>query len=71
MENLIESNFYPFCICVRVDHEILKNEHSTTEHGDGGVDIENDDDTPSLLNGDLDGNDHDSNDMGRPRKIRR
>lgn len=52
------------------DHEIMKNEHTTTEH-DNGVDIENDDDTPSLMNGDLDGNDHDSNDMGRPRKIRR
>lgn len=49
----------------------MKNEHTTTEH-DNGVDIENDDDIPSMLSGgDLDGNDHDSNDMGRPRKIRR
>ncbi|XP_037035103.1 retinal homeobox protein Rax isoform X2 [Bradysia coprophila] len=36
---------------------------------DNGVDIEHDDDQP--LMGDLDGMDHDPNDMSRPRKIRR
>lgn len=34
-----------------------------------GVDVDNDDDMP--LMGDIDSIDHDSNDMSRPRKIRR
>lgn len=34
-----------------------------------GVDVDNDDDMP--LMGDMDSIDHDSNDMSRPRKIRR
>lgn len=34
-----------------------------------GVDVDNDDDLP--LMGDIDSGDHDSNDMSRPRKIRR
>lgn len=36
---------------------------------DVGVDIDNDDDLPMM--GDTDSGDHDSNDMSRPRKIRR
>lgn len=35
---------------------------------DVGVDVDNDDDLPM---GDIDSGDHDSNDMTRPRKIRR
>lgn len=34
-----------------------------------GVDVDNDDDLPMM--GDIDSGDHDSNDMTRPRKIRR
>lgn len=34
-----------------------------------GVDVDNDDDLPMM--GDIDSGDHDSNDMSRPRKIRR
>lgn len=36
---------------------------------DVGVDVDNDDDLPMV--GELDSGDHDSNDMSRPRKIRR
>lgn len=36
---------------------------------DQGVDVDNDDDLPMM--GEMDSMDHDSNDMGRPRKIRR
>lgn len=54
---------------LNIDHDSsLKNDSHTTDH-DNGVDIENDDDLPMMS--DMDGGDHDPNDMGRPRKIRR
>jgi hypothetical protein len=51
-----------------VDHEnSLKID--TNDNHDVGVDVDNDDDMPVM--GDIDSTDHDSNDMSRPRKIRR
>lgn len=47
------------------DHE---NSIKIDSRDDVGVDVDNDDDLPM---GDIDSGDHDSNDMTRPRKIRR
>lgn len=47
---------------------LLKNDNCVSDH-ENGVDIENDDDFPMMS--DMDGVDHDPNDMSRPRKIRR
>jgi hypothetical protein len=41
----------------------------TNDNHEVGVDVDNDDDIPIM--GDIDSTDHDSNDMSRPRKIRR
>lgn len=56
-------NFLIFPFSFRLDHD------KDNLNDDNGVDIEHDDDQP--LMGDLDGMDHDPNDMSRPRKIRR
>lgn len=53
------SNFF-------ADHE---NSIKVDSRDDVGVDVDNDDDLPMM--GDIDSGDHDSNDMSRPRKIRR
>jgi hypothetical protein len=50
------------------DHENSIKVDANDNH-DVGVDVDNDDDMP--LMGDIDSIDHDSNDMSRPRKIRR
>lgn len=47
------------------DHDSIKID----SRDDVGVDVDNDDDLPMM--GDIDSGDHDSNDMSRPRKIRR
>lgn len=57
------SNFY-----IVEQENFLKNDNCTSDN-ENGVDIENNDDYP--LMSDLDGADHDPNDMSRPRKIRR
>lgn len=54
-------------------HFLFSAEHENSikidsNHDDVGVDVDNDDD---LQMGDIDSADHDSNDMTRPRKIRR
>lgn len=47
----------------------MKSNDNCSSDPENGVDIENDDDFP--LMSDVDGMDHDGNEMSRPRKIRR
>lgn len=69
-KNLKENIFYCLFLSPSVDHESsLKIDTNDNHHDVGGIDIDNDDDMPVM--GDIDSTDHDSNDMSRPRKIRR
>lgn len=62
--NLLTKGFY-----IKIaDHENSIKVDGNDNH-EVGVDVDNDDDMP--LMGDMDSIDHDSNDMSRPRKIRR
>lgn len=65
--------FLPLAPCLLTNSQFFRSfclDHDKDNINDeNGVDIEHDDDQP--LMGDLDGMDHDPNDMSRPRKIRR
>ena len=60
-----ETKFYSLYFTLDRENS-LKNESITQ---DVGVDVDNEDDLPMI--NDMDSMDHDSNDMHRPRKIRR
>lgn len=55
-----------FFLWIFADHE---NSLKIDSRDEVGVDVDNDDDLPMV--GDIDSGDHDSNDLTRPRKIRR
>lgn len=63
------SNYF----CTEISSSQLFSDHENSikidSRDDVGVDVDNDDDLPIM--GDIDSGDHDSNDMTRPRKIRR
>lgn len=62
---LSRTSCFHFAISIiSTDHE---NSIKHDSRDDGGVDVDNEDDLPM----ELDSGDHDSNDMSRPRKIRR
>lgn len=60
--------FFSLALAHRTDQENSIKIDANDNH-EVGVDVDNDDDMP--LMGDMDSIDHDSNDMSRPRKIRR
>lgn len=63
--NFFREEFFIFIFQLFADHE---NSIKIDSREDVGVDVD-DDDLPMM--GELDNNDQDSNDMTRPRKIRR
>lgn len=65
----IKTNFFLFFLYIYTETEsVLKSSDNCSDH-ENGLDIENEDDFRMMS--DVDGIDHDPNDMNRPRKIRR